>query len=150
MYVSKNRCHMEPICFQALCSFQGREFWKWSWLKSFGIFCSYLSTKGTLQSQFWKERSGFKLLNFLNQEIEELGQKSVVNTFQPEFRVVEFQFNLSQYSLHTSNDMKSCQFCDLIHCSQIFLHCSDSCSPFLTYEVHIFVRILKLGSTLLL
>ena len=70
--------------------------------------------------------------------------------FQPEFRVVEFQFNLSQYSLHTSNDMKSCQFCDLIHCSQIFLHCSDSCSPFLTYEVHIFVRILKLGSTLLL
>ena len=28
-----------------------------------------------------KKRSGFKLLNFLNQDIEELGQKSVMNSF---------------------------------------------------------------------
>ena len=103
-----NRCmsptngrHMEPICFQALCSFQGRKFWKWSWLKSFGILCSYLSTKGTLQRQLWKERSGFKLLNFLNQEIEELGQKSVVNSYKPEFRVIKFQ---------------RCSICPSIHC----------------------------------
>jgi len=28
-----------------------------------------------------KKRSGFKLLNFSSQDIEELGQKSVVNSF---------------------------------------------------------------------
>ena len=150
MYVSKNRCHMEPICFQALCSFQGREFWKCSWLKSFGILCSYLSTKGTLQSQFEKKEVVSNYWTFSIKKLKNWDKRVLWTLFQPEFRVVEFHFNLSQYSLHTSNDMKSSQYCDLIHCSQIFLHCSDSCSPFLTYEVHIFVRILKLGSTLLL
>ena len=91
MYVSKNGRHMEPICFQALCSFQGRKFWEWSWLKSFGVLCSYLSTKGTLQRQFWKERVGFKWLNFLNQELKNWDRRVLWTLFQPEFRVIEFQ-----------------------------------------------------------
>ena len=59
--------------------------------KLWNFMLLFVNKKGTLQRQLWKERSGFKLLNFLNQEIEELGQKSVVNSYKPEFRVIKFQ-----------------------------------------------------------
>ena len=116
----KNGRHMEPICFQALCSFQGREFWKWPWLKSFGILRSYLSTKRTLQRQFWKERVGFKLLNFLNQELKNWYKRVLWTLFRPEFRVIEFQ---------------RCSICPSIHCThQIIWNPADFVTSYIVVK----------------
>ena len=96
MYVSKkNGRHMEPICFQALCSFQGRKFWKWSWLKSFGILCSYLSTKGTFQRQF------SNYWTFSIKTLKNWDKRVLWTLFKPEFRVIKFQ---------------RCSICPSIHC----------------------------------
>ena len=147
----KNGRHMEPICFQALCSFQGQKFWKWPWLKSFGIYALICLQKGLSRDSFVKKEVVSNYWTFSIKTLKNWDKRVLWTLFKPEFRVIEFQ---------------RCSICPSIHWYQMIWNPANFVTSYIVvkysciaqiivhlfwpYEVHIFVRILKLGSTLLL
>ena len=101
MYVSKKRSSYGANLFSSSLQFSRPEVLKVILIKKLWNFMTLFVNKRDFPEAVLKKRSGFKLLNFLNQDIEELGQKSVMNFFQPEFRVIKFQ---------------RCSICPSIHC----------------------------------
>ena len=102
MYVSKKRSSYGANLFSSSLQFARPEVLKVILIKSFGILCSYLSTKkGLSRDSFEKKEVVSNYWTFSIKKLKNWDKRVLWTLFKPEFRVIKFQ---------------RCSICPSIHC----------------------------------